>query len=300
MELFLRKFSKGLISGVFLVLFVLLIFVSQSKASKIETQFDHSKPNTASYTPRNASYSATGLKTHLKIQNTEVAAPIPLGYCLTVPILMYHHIQPYEVAKQLGQTALTVDSGVFDQQMAYLASQGYTSISADQLANALRTHSGLPPKPIMVTVDDGYKDAFTYAYPIFQKYHIIGNLMIPTGLMENNDYLSWADIKNMVGSGMIFAYDHTWSHASLAGVSNEKAQMEILTARDQLQSYLGRQISIFAYPYGSENGRITNLLSQDGFVAAFSTIPGWTQCDSFIMTLHRNRVGNSSLSSYGL
>jgi len=131
------------------------------------------------------------------------------GYCLNVPILMYHHIQPQSVAAELGQVSLNVDNGVFDQQMAYLASQGYSAISAEQLVNALRTRSGVPAKSIVLTFDDGYKDIATYAFPILQKYNLVGNLMIPTGLMENNGYLSWGDLRGMVGSGLAFAYPHT-------------------------------------------------------------------------------------------
>jgi hypothetical protein len=54
---------------------------------------------------------------------TLTATPTPaplLGFCLKVPVLMYHHIQPEATAKELGQTSLTVDNGIFDQQMSYL------------------------------------------------------------------------------------------------------------------------------------------------------------------------------------
>src|SRR5579872_4349543 len=48
-------------------------------------------------------------------------SPIPLsGYCINVPILMYHHIQPMDIAKQTGQQSLTVDNVAFDSQMAYI------------------------------------------------------------------------------------------------------------------------------------------------------------------------------------
>ncbi|MCL4354722.1 polysaccharide deacetylase family protein [Patescibacteria group bacterium] len=224
----------------------------------------------------------------------------PNDYCVNVPVLMYHHIQPESLAKEKGQTALTVDSGVFDQQMAYLVSQGYTSISAEQLANDLKNRSGLPSKPIVITMDDGYKDNFTYGFPIIQKYGLTANIMIATGLMENPDWLSWNDLKSMVDSGRFYAYNHTWSHISLAGASEDKVRSEIQTASKQLQDHLGRSGNIFTYPYGSQNQRVIDILTQDGFTAAFSTIPGRMQCQSFIYALHRTRVGNGSLAYYGI
>lgn len=221
-------------------------------------------------------------------------------YCLNVPVLLYHHIQPYEEARQKDQVSLTVDNGVFEQQMAYLSAKGYKTISADTLVNSLKTHSPLPPKPILLTFDDGYMDNYTYAYPILRKYNLTGNIMVVTGLMENNDMLGWAQLKEMVASNTFFAYNHTWSHAPVGSVSQAKAQSEIITAKTQLEQYLGRTSNIFTYPYGSSSASAVSLLSQNGFSGAFSTIPGFTQCASFIMNLHRNYIGNSPLSYYGL
>ncbi|MBI3341556.1 hypothetical protein HY024_00375 [Candidatus Curtissbacteria bacterium] len=96
--------------------------------------------------------------------------PVYTGYCLNVPVIFYHHIQPLAEAKTQGHESLTVDNGVFDTQMAYLKSKGYTTISAQQLANALFSKQGVPGHSIVVSVDDGYSDFFSYGYPIAQKF----------------------------------------------------------------------------------------------------------------------------------
>ncbi|MFH1833172.1 MAG: polysaccharide deacetylase family protein [Candidatus Levyibacteriota bacterium] len=227
-------------------------------------------------------------------------APVYTGFCLNVPILMYHHVQPESQAKENGQTALTVDSEVFDSQMAYLVSHGYGTVSGDQLVNALRTHTPLSGKNVVVSFDDGYKDAYNYVFPILKKYGIVGNFMIPTGLIGGADYLSWSQIEEMAHSGNMYFTDHTWSHASLGRATIEKIKYEIETAKNQLEQHTGQTINLFTYPYGSFSSDVINVLTQDGFLGAFSTISGFIQCDSFIMDLHRNRIGNSSLSAYGL
>ncbi len=221
-------------------------------------------------------------------------------YCLSVPVLIYHHIQPQPVAQELGQTALSVDNGIFDQQMAYLSSNGYITLFAEDLINALRNKTGLPPKSVLITIDDGYKDIYTYAYPILKKYNIKANLMIPTGLMENTGFLLWSDIKEMQGSGLVNMYNHTWSHSSLGVQSREKIESEIIMANIQLQDNLGKNVTVFTYPYGSQSNLAVSILINNGFTGAFSTNPGFLQCNSFRMGLHRNRVGNSPLSAYGL
>ena len=230
----------------------------------------------------------------------KINAPIQNDYCLNIPVLTYHRIQPQSVAIEAGQTAGSVDNGIFDQQMAYLVGNGYRTITAEDLVIALKNHSSLPAKSIVITLDDGYENAYIYAFPIAQKYNIMINLMVSTGLVGNHGFLSWDQIKEMKRSGLVFLTSHTWSHYAVGHGSLGKIQYEVQTSKQQLEQNTGQTVNIFAYPYGSFNNNVISTLQNDGFIGAFSTIPGFLQCDSFIMTLHRNRVGNAPLSSYGL
>lgn len=227
--------------------------------------------------------------------------PRPLvGFCLKVPMLMYHHFQPQDVAQKAGYDWMNVSPDFFEKQLAYLNEKGYITLGAKQLAEALINKQKLPAKSIVLTADDGYAEIYTNVFPLLKKYSIKMSLMIPTGLMNNPGYLDWGQLAEMVGSGLVFAYNHTWSHQRLSTTSNEKLSYEILTAKTQLEERLGQPVNIFAYPYGSENSKVINFLRSNGFIAGLSTISGFYQCDSFIFSLHRNRVGNAPLSSYGL
>ena len=232
-----------------------------------------------------------------KVENNQTE---PTGFCLNVPILMYHHIQPQLIATEKWQTALNVDTTIFESQMTYLINSGYQTISLDQVAQALLNNQQLPPKSIALTFDDGYRDFYLFAFPIITKYNLRANLFISTGLVENEDYLTWNQLKEMVSSNQVFAYNHTWSHANIASVSQAKMESEVQTAQKQLVDYLGTSPKIFAYPYGQISQNTINYLSQNGFLAAASTIQGKNQCQSDIFRLQRIRIGNSSLSAYGL
>lgn len=220
-------------------------------------------------------------------------------FCLNVPVLFYHHIESLAIAQQLGHAQLTVDSDYFDKQMAYLSASGYRSLSADELVDALINHRGLPAKSIVVTFDDGYDDNYAYAFQILKKYNIAGNFMIPTGLVENKGYMTWNQLKEMAGNPLMHIYNHTWSHASLGGAAKDKIEYEIATANKQLEDSLGERVSIFTYPYGSYNQLVIDVLREHGFTAAFSTINGTMQCQSYIFALRRTNIGNAPLSSYG-
>jgi len=212
---------------------------------------------------------------------------------------MYHHIQPNAQAHDRGQSSLSVDNGQFDLQMGYLVSSGYSLISTEQLVNALIGHSGVPNKSIVVISDDGYGDFYTYAYPILQKYHIVANLAVITGLVGGSDYVTWGQIEEMAHSGLVNMTNHTWSHYAINHGSMDKIQYEIATAKQQLKDHTGQAIDTFVYPYGAVNSLAVSGLQSEGVKGAFSEIPGHWQCDSFIMALHRTRIGNANLSYYG-
>lgn len=233
---------------------------------------------------------------------TTIPTPTPeplVGFCQKIPIIFYHHIEPSNVAAENKTSNLNVDAGIFETQMKYLNDNGYKNLSAEELVSALTSKQQLG-KAVVVTLDDGYEDNYIYAYPIAKKYNMKLSLMIPTGLMANSGYLSWDQLKEMKNSGLVFAYNHTWSHYSAGGSNTEKIDWEIVTAQKQLDDNLGKTGRIFAYPYGSYGQNVINILIREGFSGAFSTVPGQWQCDSFIYRLHRIRIGNAPLSFYGI
>lgn len=232
-------------------------------------------------------------------QQTILDTQTESDFCLNVPMLIYHHIQPLDEANSLGHAQLTVDSGIFDEQMNYLVSNGYHTISSDQVVTALINHQQLPEKSIVITLDDGYDDVYNYAYGIAKKYNIVLDLMIPSGLVNNAGYLTWDQLKEMSENNLIHVYNHTWSHAALGDADRAQIEQEVMTANSQLEATLNKKINIFSYPYGSYGTTVIDFLKERGFVGGISTIDGTVQCKSYIMTLHRTHIGNAPLSVYG-
>ena len=284
-----------------LVLILLAIYLGSLFLTRVQNSVKYYKVSTSVFLKQNPRLDKNVSSITPSPSPTATPTPAPLiGYCLRVPVLMYHHIQPEATAQQLGQTSLTVDNGMFDQQMAYLAGNGYTPIWAYELVNALLTHTGLPPKPIVITMDDGYADNDTYALPVLKKYGFKANLMLASGLVgANSDMLTWGQVNDLKNNG-IYITNHTWSHWSITNGSQDKIESEIVTAQNQIQQYTGQTVNIFTYPYGLFNNNAIETLQAKGYLGAFSEIPGQYQCDSFIMTLHRTRIGNAPLAYYGI
>jgi peptidoglycan/xylan/chitin deacetylase (PgdA/CDA1 family) len=218
------------------------------------------------------------------------------GPCVHLPVLMYHHIQSRDAAKADKQTNLTVYTDVFQSQMQYLKSKNYNTVTMNDLVNFFDAGTPVPAKSILLTFDDGYQDFYTDAYPILSAQGYRATMFVPTGLMQNPDYLTWDEISGMNAS-VLFA-NHTWSHANIGG-STEKMKYEISTADSQLSQYGLNIPKTFAYPYGFDSSQAETYLNSLGYKAAFTTVPGSVLCKKQRFDLPRVRIGNSPLSNYG-
>lgn len=221
------------------------------------------------------------------------------GPCTNLPVLMYHHVEPEENAKLYKRTGLNVPPATFRKQMEYLNSKGYVSVTPADLANFFDSGSPLPAKPVLLTFDDGYVDIGDEAFPIMRELNIKGTLYIPTGLMENFDYLTWAKIDEMKASGVFNFGNHTWSHRNVAA-NKETVTKEITTADTQLSDHGINGLKTFAYPYGIDATFAEKLLSDMGYKMAFTTVNGRIMCKKQRFSLPRIRIGNTSLSFFGL
>ncbi len=219
------------------------------------------------------------------------------GPCVSVPTLMYHHVQNLKVATEQGHAGLTVAPETFRAHLQYLRDSGYTVISGAQLIAFFDQGTAVPSKSVLLTFDDGYDDFATTAAPLLKEFGYPAVVFIPTGLMENGGYMNWGQVTDLNNSGLYMA-NHTWSHRNVAG-SPETIENEIATAQTQLTDHGLNSAKIFGYPYGFPSDHAVAYLAQNGYSVAFTTQPGSTLCKQQRFTLPRIRIGNSSLGTYG-
>jgi len=214
------------------------------------------------------------------------------GPCRSIPILMYHH-----VADESGW--LYVRKDYFLGQMDFLAQKGYTTVTLPKVVESLTGGKSLPPKPVVLTFDDGYRDFYENAYPILKSHNFKATIFVITQHLGGSAYLSWAQLQEMVSSGLVTAGDHTLSHPSLPPLTEEKLKDEIISAKNIIEENLGVSVNIFSYPYGGANGQAEKILRQAGFLAAVTSSRGLS-CAKLPYELPRIRIGNAALSAYGL
>jgi GT2 family glycosyltransferase/peptidoglycan/xylan/chitin deacetylase (PgdA/CDA1 family) len=171
------------------------------------------------------------------------------------PALLYHHVGP----AQPGMPAsLTVAPGQFERQMRFLHRRGYTAISARRWLDWMEAAVPLPPRPFILTFDDGYADLAEHAFPVLRRLGFSATVFVVAGRIGgSNDWdapvrapvhrlLDRESLVKWSAEGMEFG-SHTNTHARL---DNDSALPEIRSSRIALEDVLQTEVRTFAYPWG--------------------------------------------------
>lgn len=211
-----------------------------------------------------------------------------------VPILLYHHIgfpqseSPYYISP--------ID---FEQQMYLLREWGYQTISVELLVRAIKQGAELPPKPIILTFDDGGEGTFTNAQPIMQKYGFTGTAYIVYNYVSIGGYMNVDQIRGLYAAGWEIG-SHSISHADLT-VRSDRQKDEIVDSRVKLQTLLDIPILTFAYPFGAYNSDSVHYAHFAGYIAAVGLGNEALQGNKNLFYLYRMAVhGDQSLESFAL
>lgn len=194
---------------------------------------------------------------------------------MKIPVLMYHKVSPSRKEKY------RISPEKFTSQMEYLSKKGYQTISPDDLLEFVRQKRTLPERSVLIAFDDGYKDNFTYAYPILKRYKFQATIFLVTQYIGkkngwsdgSEEMLSWEEIEEMKREGFSFG-SHTHTHPNLLELPRDKVLSEIRDSKRILEERLEETISFFAYPYGKFNSQIEEIVKEAGYSGAFSTLPG--------------------------
>ena len=195
-----------------------------------------------------------------------VAGFIQIRTATGIPVLNYHQVEPKD------GNPLTLWPEQFEAQMEYLAAEGYTTITIDEMMDALENGSSLPEKSVIITFDDGYADNYEYAYPILKKYGFKATIFLIYDFTNTYpNYLTWDQVAEMKDSGLIHFESHTMTHANLAELTSvDELRHEIADSHDLLSEKIGYDMHYIAYPGGRVNEEIERITSAAGYRGGFT------------------------------
>ena len=230
---------------------------------------------------------------------TPQPTPTEVGLHLTVPILMYHYLSTPPADADAIRQDLSVSPDQFESHLAYLRQAGYETISFQQLIFALSQQAELPPKPIIITFDDGYRDQYENAFPLLRQYGYIATFFIFNQPIDtyNISYLTWEMVIEMHKAGMEFG-SHSYDHPNLSGKDVDFLVYQILGSKEALEERIGEPVRIFSYPSGRYDALTIKVLESANFWGAVTTQPGARQSYGRRFELPRVRInGNDSAAN---
>lgn len=179
-----------------------------------------------------------------------------------IPILMYHSVLDTVSAEEQNSC---VEIDVFEAQIKALLEAGYTPINFKTLKDYLEQKSGLPEKPIIITMDDGYLNNYENAYPIYQKYNIEATLFVSPYYMneENTErHFGWSAAREMEASGLIDIQSHGYDHTPFPYISLKDLQYHISHSFGLIEKNLGpRDVFTIACPQFRNTSSTRRLLT---------------------------------------
>jgi len=198
-----------------------------------------------------------------------------------------------------GETVYYVSPDAFERQMNLLYQWGYKTISVELLVRAIKEGAELPPKPIILTFDDGSETTYTTALPIMQKYNFTGTSYIVHNYVGIPAYMNADQIRALYASGWEIG-SHGLSHVDLT-TRPDRQMDEIVESRRKLQSLLDVPVMSFAYPFGAYDSDSLHYVHYAGYIAAMGLGKEALQADKNLFYLYRQPVkGTDDLKSFAL
>ena len=225
-----------------------------------------------------------------------------------LPVLMYHHISP-------KPGLVTCSPENFRAQMAWLAKNGWTTLSTAAFAEAVASGQ-VPKKSVLVTFDDGYLDNWVYAHPVLQEFGQQATIFLITGWIGegaqrphagqpgvpdvpthkqamaaaaegklDDAFLRWSEVEAMRAAGTVEFHSHTHSHTrwdrKIADQGERDAALaeDLAASRVTLAARLGQASPHLCWPQGYYDVAYQRVARAAGFTHLYTTEHGVARRD---------------------
>jgi peptidoglycan/xylan/chitin deacetylase (PgdA/CDA1 family) len=230
------------------------------------------------------------------------AAPRPDGE-VQVPILYYHRIQAppagfwsWPLARRQREIAYKVLPSAFAAQLDWLEGHGYTTILPRDLAAHWDRGTPLPPRPVIITFDDGTRDWTRTVLPLLRSHGMVAEFYLTLDAIRSGT-ITWAEVQTLAaaGNGIGAHHDH---HVQLVNLGDGRPDASIETMRAELTdirrviaTHVGVLPDSMAYVGGGYDATLMDVARGAGYVTARTTVPGRRQSTAHRYSLRVVHVG---------
>lgn len=187
-----------------------------------------------------------------------------------VPILLYHSVSPDPPS---WIAPYSVSPATFAVHLDEVVSSGRQPLTVSQYVDGLAGRGVLPPRPVLITFDDGFADFADHALGALTERNLPSTLYVTTGALSDRKneavlpsarMLASTDLAGLEAAGVeIGAHAHT--HRQLDLLQRRDVTDEAVRSGSILADALGHRIRSFAYPHSYWNSGVRRIIDEAGF-----------------------------------
>lgn len=178
-------------------------------------------------------------------------------------VLMYHAFCETEAeAMQNPSLYTTVDR--LRQNIAALRQQGFLPLSLEDYYDG---KAAPDKKYFILTIDDGYMDNYTLAWPVLQEEQVHADIFsVVQDLSGGRDsHFGYDKAREMEQSGSVSIHSHNLRHVRTTAFSDDELLSMLNTSYRSLSQELRKNTLFFAYPYGDHSKTSYQLVKKAGY-----------------------------------
>lgn len=218
-----------------------------------------------------------------------------------VPILLYHSVG-HPLADAYRHWC--IEPPLFADHLAALAAAGYDCLTVSGLLDAIDAGT-TPPKPLLVTFDDGRADFADHAMPALDQHGIPATMYVVSSRVggtsswldipgeSEQPMMDWPDLHDVAAAGHELGA-HSLTHPELDVLARDAIVDEIHGSRRELADGIGRDIRSFAYPHGYHSAAVLSATRSAGFDSACAVNDRWSWIGEDRFSLSRLVVGGGT------
>lgn len=191
-----------------------------------------------------------------------------------VVVLGYHKFE------DRPRDMLAIAPQAFREQMQTLKNAGIPVISLKDFLAWKKGEKAIPPKSVLITIDDGFISGYSVAWPILKEFGYPFVMYVYTKYVDvGGKSITWDQLREMRDAGVEFG-SHSVSHDNMVrpkklkgGDYQEWLHNELFGSKRTLESQLNLPITTFAFPYGIHNPQIVKEALKGGYTVLFAVKP---------------------------
>ena len=169
--------------------------------------------------------------------------------------IMYHRFN------ESKYPSTNIQMNVFEDHITNIQKSGFKFLNPMLLSEVFSKEK--KEKKFLLTIDDGYKSFYEYAWPYLRENQIPFIIFISTEAVGKNGYMNWEQIKEIDNYDFVSIGNHSHSHDYLINFTYDKFKQDINKSIEIFQKNLGYNPYFFSYPFGEWNSNQKSFISQN-------------------------------------